>query len=113
MELMISLLIFAVCACVCAAITAKAAADLNESRDLSSALFLSQNKAELIKSGNTQGGTEYFDADLTPSKQEGAVYSSVTALSPKEGGVTEYTVSIYRVSDNKLIYGISSAYYSE
>lgn len=113
MELMISLLIFAVCACVCAAIIAKAAADLNESRDISSALILSQNKAELIKSGNTDSGTEYFSADLAPTDKESAVYSAVTTLTSDVSGVTEYTVSIYRTSDNKLIYDINSAYYSK
>ncbi len=112
MELMISLLIFAVCACVCAAIIAKAAADINESRDISSALILSQNKAELIKSGNKNTGTEYFDGNLTITDKENAVYSVVSAAT-LNGLVTEYTVEIYRTADNKLIYDIKSAYYSQ
>lgn len=112
MELMISLLIFAVCACVCAAIIAKAAADINESRDISSALILSQNKAELTKSGNKNTGTEYFDGNLTITDKENAVYSVVSAATIN-GAVTEYTVEIYRTADNKLIYDIKSAYYSQ
>lgn len=113
MELMISLLIFAVCACVCAAIIAKAAVNLNESKDISSALILSQNKAELIKSGSTNAGTEYYKSDLTPADKKEAVYSAVSTITPSDSGVIEYTVSIYRTADNKLIYDISSAYYSQ
>lgn len=111
MELMISLLIFAVCACVCAAIIAKAAADINESRDLSNALILSQNKAELIKSGKfDKSGTEYYDAELKISDPESAVYSAVSNISEKENDVTEYSVEIYRTADNELIYDINSAF---
>lgn len=113
MELMISLLIFAVCACVCAAIIAKASSGISQSRDLSNALILSQNKAELIKNGryNTDN-TEYYNAELKSVEKEDAVYSAVSAVSVKDNGVTEYTVEIYRTADNKLIYNINSAYYS-
>ena len=114
MELMISLLIFAVCACVCAAIIAKAAVDINNSRDISNALILSQNKAELIKSGNNTSGIEYYSADLAPltfDESEEAVYSSIIRIISGENGVTEYSVEIYRVSDNELIYDINSAFY--
>jgi len=112
MELMISLLIFAVCACVCAAIIAKAAVNISDSRDLSNALILSQNKAELIKSGKCEmGATEYYNAELDPTNSENAVYSSVSTVSEAENGVTEYTVKIYRTADNKLIYDINSAFY--
>ena len=51
MELMIALLIFAVCACVCAAINAKASVNIAESRDMNNALILAQNSAEKIKGG--------------------------------------------------------------
>ncbi|MBD5114535.1 MAG: hypothetical protein HDT46_04930 [Ruminococcaceae bacterium] len=113
MELMISLLIFAVCACVCAAIIAKASSSISESRDMSNALILSQNKAELIKSGKyNDNDTEYYNADLKSVEKENAVYSAVSAVSSKDNGVTEYTVEIYRTADNKLIYNINSAYYS-
>lgn len=114
MELMISLLIFAVCACVCAAIIATAAVDINNSRDMSNALILSQNKAELIKSGNNNFTVdiEYYSADLLPiDKADNAVYSSVSRIISGENGVNEYSVEIYRVSDNKLIYDINSAFY--
>lgn len=112
MELMISLLIFAVCACVCAAIIAKAAVDISESRDLSNALILSQNKAELIKSGKySTSGTEYYNGKLDPTDRETSVYSAVSSISKNENGVTEYTVEIYRTADNKLIYDINSAFY--
>lgn len=113
MELMISLLIFAVCACVCAAIIAKASSSISQSRDLSNALILAQNKAELIKNGmyNTDN-TEYYNAELKSVEKEDAVYSAASAVSVKDNGVTEYTVEIYRTADNKLIYNIDSAYYS-
>lgn len=113
MELMISLLIFAVCACVCAAIIAKASSSISQSRDLSNALILAQNKAELIKNGmyNTDN-TEYYNAELKSVEKENAVYSAASAVSVKDNGVTEYTVEIYRTADNKLIYNIDSAYYS-
>lgn len=112
MELMISLLIFAVCACVCAAIIAKAAVEINESRDISNALILTQNKSELIKSGKNSGlNTEYYNEKLDVTDKENAVYSAVISISEKENGVSEYTVEIYRTADNKLIYDINSAFY--
>ncbi|MCM1054439.1 MAG: hypothetical protein NC394_02855 [Bacteroides sp.] len=114
MELMISLLIFAVCACVCAAIIAKASSSISESRDMSNALILSQNKAELIKNGRyNSDNTEYFDGELKPVEKENAVYSAVSAVNRSDGGITEYKVEIYRTADNKLIYDLSSAFYSQ
>lgn len=113
MELMIALLIFAVCACVCAAIVAKAGADINESRDMSNALIMAQNRAELIKGGkDTAGETEYFDSELFPVAQEDAEYSVVSTVTPSDSGVTEYTVEVFRTVDNKLIWEISSAFYA-
>ena len=113
MELMIALLIFAVCACVCAAIVAKAGADINESRDMSNAMIMAQNQAELIKGGgNTAGKTEYFDGELSPASQENAEYSVVSTVTASEDGVTEYTVEVYRTADDKLIWEISSAFYA-
>ena len=113
MELMIALLIFAVCACVCAAIVAKAGADINESRDMSNALIMAQNRAELIKGGReTAGSTEYFDSELFPVSQEDAEYSVVSTVTPSGDGVTEYTVDVFRAADNKLIWEISSAFYA-
>lgn len=113
MELMIALLIFAVCTCVCAAIIAKAGADINESRDMSNALIIAQNRAELIKGGrDTTGSTEYFNSDLFPVAQEYAEYSVVSTVTSEDGGVTEYTVEVFRKADNKLIWEISSAFYA-
>lgn len=113
MELMIALLIFALCASVCVAIIAKASANLTESRDMSNALILSQNQAELIKSGKeTVDKTDYFDAELTAVNKDNSVYYSVSKIRSEDNGVKEYTVEIYRTADNKLIYDINSAYYS-
>ena len=112
MELMIALLIFAVCACVCAAIIAKAGADISESRDMSNALIIAQNRAELIKGGkDTAGTTSYYDSQLSPAKEDDAEYSAVSTVTPSDSGVTEYTVEVYRTIDNKLIWEISSAFY--
>lgn len=113
MELMIALLIFALCACVCVAIIAKASANLTESRDMSNALILSQNQAELIKSGKETGDkTDYFDAELTSVNKDNSVYYSVSKIQSADNGVKEYTVEIYRTADDKLIYDINSAFYS-
>ena len=113
MELMIALLIFAVCACVCAAIVAKAGADITESRDMSNALIIVQNRAELIKSGNDAAGkTEYFDGELSPADEDNAEYSVVSTVTPSDDGVTEYTIEVFRTVDNKLILDISSAFYA-
>lgn len=113
MELMIALLIFALCACVCVAIIAKASANLTESRDMSNALILSQNQAELIKSGKeTEDKTDYFDAELTAVNKDNSVYYSVSKIQSLDNGVKEYTVEIYRTADDKLIYDINSAFYS-
>ena len=113
MELMIALLIFAVCACVCAAIIAKAGADISESRDMSNALIIAQNRAELIKGGkDIDGATLYFDSQLSPAEEGDAEYSVVSTVTPTDGGVTEYTVEVYRAVDNKLIWEINSAFYA-
>lgn len=113
MELMIALLIFAVCACVCAAIIAKAGADITDSRDMSNALIMAQNQAELIKSGHdAASGTGYFDGELFPASQENAEYSVVSTVTPSDSGVTEYTVEVFRTADNKLIWEVSSAFYA-
>ena len=113
MELMIALLIFAVCTCVCAAIIAKAGADITESRDMSNALIIAQNRAELIKGGMAaEGSTEYFDSELFPVSQEEAEYSVVSTVTPDQSGVTEYTVEVFRAVDNKLLWEISSAFYA-
>ena len=113
MELMIALLIFAVCACVCAAIIAKAGADISESRDMSNALIIAQNRAELIKGGkDTESSTLYFDDQLSPAEADNAEYSAISTVAPDNNGVTEYTVEVYRTADNKLIWEISSAFYA-
>ena len=113
MELMIALLIFAVCACVCAAIIAKAGADISESRDMSNALIIAQNRAELIKGGkDTESSTLYFDGQLSPADEDNAEYSAISTVTPDNNGVTEYTVEVYRTADNKLIWEISSAFYA-
>ena len=114
MELMIALLIFAVCACVCAAINAKASVNIAESRDMSNALILAQNSAEKIKGGaETESTTAYYNSDLgiTDSKDnENTVYSVVSTITPKENVLNEYVVEVFRAADDKLIYSIDSAY---
>lgn len=113
MELMIALLIFAVCASVCAAIIAKASVSITESRDMSNALILAQNHAELIKSGNeTESNTFKYNADLVSadSNSEEAAYYVVSEISPSENGLTEYKIEVFREADSKLIYTIDSAF---
>ncbi len=113
LELMIALLIFAVCASVCAAIIAKASVNLTESKDMSNALILAQNHAELIKSGReTENKTLLYNSDLTsvPSDSNTAAYRIVSEIFPSENGLTEYTVEVYRETDSKLIYTINSAF---
>lgn len=111
MELMTAIMIFAVCASVCAAIIAKASVNITESKDLSNALILAQNHSELIKSGNEEkGGTFLYSPYLTAADSENAVYRIVSSVLPSDGGLTEYTVEVFRESDNKLIYSINSAF---
>lgn len=113
LELMIALLIFAVCASVCAAIIAKASVNLTESKDMSNALILAQNHAELIKSGKeTENKTVLYNSNLTSasSSSDTAAYRIVSEISPSENGLTEYTVEVYRETDSKLIYTINSAF---
>lgn len=112
MELMISLLIFAVCACICAVINAKASINISESRDLSNALILAQNHAELIKSGKEiSENTFYSDLLLATDNEndEKTIYSVVSKISSSENGVSEYSIEIFRTADKKLIYNINSA----
>lgn len=111
MELMTAIMIFAVCASVCAAIIAKASVNITESKDLSNALILAQNHAELIKSGNEKkGDTFLYSSDLATADSNNAAYRIVSDISPSEGSLTEYTVEVFRESDNKLIYSINSAF---
>lgn len=115
MELMIALMIFAVCASVCAAIIAKASVNITESRDMSNALILAQNHAELIKSGReTESKTFMYDSDLVSaaSDSEEAAYYVVSEISSSENGLTEYKVEVFREADSKLIYTIDSAFCS-
>ncbi|MCM1299714.1 MAG: hypothetical protein NC203_08850 [Firmicutes bacterium] len=113
MELMIALLIFAVCAGVCAAIIAKAAVSISESRDISNALIIAQNNAEMIKNGiESENKTYYYDSDLTiQEKSDSTVYFADLKISAEANGVIEYTVEVFRTTDSKLIYTIDSAYY--
>lgn len=114
MELMIALLIFAVCASICAAVNAKASVNITESRDMNNALILAQNFAEKIKSGvETEDRVTFYDSDLTATDgmdNENTFYSVVTKVAEKENGLKEYTVEVFRTADNKLIYNIDSAY---
>lgn len=112
MELMIAFLIFSVCACVCAAIIAAAWSDISQSRDMSNALIIAQNEAELIKGGQVSDSTKYYDSGLAVSDSESAAYSATMTLSPSENGLTGYKVEVFRASDNKLIYTVDSAYYA-
>lgn len=113
MELMIALLIFAVCACVCASIIANAWVDIRESRDMGNAVIIAQNEAELIKGGlSKENKTVYFDDKLSETAQENAVYSVVSTIGEADEGVTEYLVEVFRLSDDKLIYTVNSAFYS-
>lgn len=122
MELMIALLIFAVCSGVCGVITAKAAINLSESRDMGNALILAQNHAEIIKNTIKNGkeasnGTFYYTSDLSgiennssDLQDNGAAYYVKTNVSPKDNEVEEYKVQVYRMADDKLIFTIDSAY---
>ncbi len=113
MELMIALLIFSICAGVCAAIIAKATVNISESRDISNGMIIAQNNAELIKNGAKQENQVfYYNSDLQEqNNNDSAVYSAELMITPKENGVVEYTVDVFRIADNKLIYTINSAYY--
>lgn len=114
MELIIALMIFAVCASVCAAIIAKASVNITESKDMSNALILAQNHAEKIKSGSeSDGKTFLYTADLkNASDSDSVAYRIVSAVSSSKDGLKEYTVEVYREADSKLIYSINSAYCS-
>lgn len=115
MELMIALLIFAVCASVCAAIIAKASVSITESRDMSNALILAQNHAELIKSGREiESKTFSYDSDLASAdaNSEETAYYVVSEISASENGLTEYKIEVFRQADSKLIYTIDSAFCS-
>lgn len=113
MELMIALLIFSVCAGVCAALSAKAAKNIAESRDISNALIIAQNNAEIIKSGSwSENTTYYYDSQLAlQEKNDENVYLANLRVSENENGVVEYTIDVFRIADNKLIYTVDSAYY--
>lgn len=113
MELMIALLIFSICAGVCAAIIAKATINISESRDISNGMIIAQNNAELIKSGaQRENQIYYYNSDLKEqNSNDSATYSAELTINPKNNGVVEYTVDVFRIADSKLIYTINSAYY--
>ncbi len=113
MELMIALLIFSICAGVCAAIIAKATVNISESRDISNGMIIAQNNAELIKSGvQRENQIYYYNSDLKEqNSDDSAAYSAELTINPKNNGVVEYTVDVFRIADSKLIYTINSAYY--
>lgn len=115
MELIIALMIFAVCGSVCAAIIAKASVNITESKDISNALILAQNHAEKIKNGSEPDNKVIlYTADLknADSESDEVAYRIVSEVTSSENGLKEYTVEVYREADSKLIYSIDSAYCS-
>lgn len=115
MELIIALMIFAVCACVCAVISAKAADNIAKSRDMSNALIIAQNHAELIKSGKvTKSSSFFYDENLKEQAEEkNSAYSAILTLSENNEGYKEYTVEVFKSADyENPIYTINSAYFA-
>lgn len=105
LELMLSLLIFSVCAAICMGLFGKAAADTAKSRDLNSAVILARNVAELVKSGEKIDAVSYYDGELSAAESVNSAYSAVVTYETPE----LFNVDIIRTVDGETVFALSCA----
>jgi hypothetical protein len=95
-ELIIVTAFFSLSAALCVSLFADAQRDLSESRDLTNAVILAQNAAEIFKSGEIIEVSDDNDDNLTV----------VTAAETKDG-IARAVITVYR--GDEIIYSLRTA----
>lgn len=114
LEIMLTLLIFAVCALICVLIFAKASISSAHSRDMNNAVLLAQNEIETAKASlNAQGALRYFDDELSEVSEDEAVYSVEVSVQAEREAITPFVVTVVRLSTGEELAKITSAYCAE
>lgn len=112
LEIMLTLLIFLICAIVCVMIFAKASVTSMHSRDLNNASVLAQNAVEVIKSDKSAYSyVKFYDESLTETAEVNAVYQVKVTAGDKTGGVTFFAVDVAKASASEPLFSVSSAFY--
>ena len=127
MEMIITVLLFAVCSAVCVRLFAMAHTLSTDTRELNEAVSLAQGFAESMRGTDgridsileyypeaVKGGDNffvvYYDENFNPCKYNGAVYVSDVSLSPN-GAIQNMRIKIVRLSDYKEIYNLTATKY--
>mgnify|MGYP006389916007 CR=1 FL=1 len=114
LEIMLTLLIFAVCALICVLIFAKASVSSTHGKDMNNAVLLAQNEIETAKASlSVQNSLRYYDVDLCETTEEKAVYSLEVSVGETERSMTPFVVTIVRLSTGDELARITSAYFAE
>ncbi|MCL2754500.1 MAG: type II secretion system GspH family protein [Oscillospiraceae bacterium] len=99
LELIIVIAVFSFAAAICVSMFVQARSDSAQSRDLTNAVIMAQNAAEIFKAGGGQTLQEFNENGLAMQIQE----SGHAANTPTA------TIQVYRESDNELIYQLTVA----
>lgn len=114
LEIMLTLLIFAVCASICVLIFAKASVSSAHGRDMTNAVILVQNEIETAKEKlHVRNTLKYFNGELSETRKVNALYSLQTSVGETEQGVTPFVVKVIRLSTGETLAEITSAYCTE
>lgn len=127
MEMIITVLLFAVCSAVCVKFFVLAQTLSTDTRELNESVSLAQGFAEVMRGTDgdidsiiahypeaVKAGDDFFevfyDKDFNPCEYENAVYVSDVSLSPN-GAIQNMEVSVVRLSDFKEIYNLTATKY--
>lgn len=127
MELIITILLFAVCGAICMRLFAAAHSLSNETRELNNAVACAQGYAEVMRGtdgsiesmmdmypGAAKGGDDFFevfyDGDFNRCEYGDAKYACDVSITPN-GAIQNIEIRIVRLSDYKEIYTLNATKY--
>lgn len=113
LELLLTILIFSVCAGVCVLVFAQSASFAAESRDLNNAVILAQNAAENLKGGTwTLSDSEtFYNKELKMCGENSGYYKVTVTLGENQQDVRFFRVCVYQAESGEALYEIESASY--
>lgn len=113
LELLLTILIFSVCAGVCILVFAQSASLAAESRDLNNSVILAQNAAENLKGGTwaLSDSTTFYNKELKMCSESTGYYKVTVNLEENKNDVQFFRVSVYEASGGEALYQIESASY--
>ena len=111
LELLLSLVIFSVCAGICVLVFAKASGFTAESRDLSNCTLLAQNAAESVKSGLTKAedSVTFYDRNLCETDRENGSYRLDVTFGEERQNIRYFHVAVFSAESDEIIFEIDSA----